>query len=317
MIVIIAALVVVGTVPNWLTTLATTSAEARAQEKKAAAPRAADEQAIRDAAQRLARAFEKGDAKAVAGLWTEEGEYRDQGEEPIRGRAALEKAYGGFFAKRPELTVDAKTESVRFLSRDTAVEEGTFSVRAEGSPANSSHYSSLYVRQDGRWLIAMLKEWSDDETAAPKLDDLAFLIGTWKSGKAEAEAQTSYEWGDNKRHILGRYSVAVDKDKTKQSGTQIITIDPAHGRIRAWTFDSEGGIGEAYWGFDGDRWVIDSRATTADGSQSTAVNLLTRHGDDEFAWRSVQRVLDGEKLPDLGTVTVHRVSGSEQARQSE
>src|SRR5262245_22307443 len=70
------------------------------------APRPADEKAIREAAQGLARAFEKGDAKAISAFWTEEGEYIDEGGTPIQGRAALEKAYSTFFAKRPELKTE-------------------------------------------------------------------------------------------------------------------------------------------------------------------------------------------------------------------
>jgi len=135
-----------------------------AQEKLAqpagdAQQRKTDEAAIRETSQAFARAFEQGDAKTIGAFFTEQGEYVDEGGKPIKGRAALAKAYADFFAKRPELKAEAKTDSVRFLSKDTAVETGTFTVRAKDSPPDSSRYSTLYVRQDGRWLIALLKEW--------------------------------------------------------------------------------------------------------------------------------------------------------------
>jgi hypothetical protein len=47
----------------------------------------------------------------------------------------------------------------------------------------------------------------------------------------------------------------------------------------------------------------------ADGSDTTAQNLMTRNGDDGFTWRSVKRTLDGEMLPDLPAVKVARVKG--------
>src|SRR4051812_22125191 len=94
------------------------------------AGRAEDEKAIKDESQALARAFEKGDAKEVAGFWTSEGEYVDEDREPIHGRDALEKAYAGFLADRPELKVESRTESIRFLGTDSALEEGTFTVHA-------------------------------------------------------------------------------------------------------------------------------------------------------------------------------------------
>jgi uncharacterized protein (TIGR02246 family) len=274
--------------------------------------RPADEAAIREASQALARAFEKGDAKAVAGAWTEEGEYSDDQGKKVRGRAALEKAYAEFFAKRPELKVESKTASVRFLGPDTAVEEGTFTVRSKNAPADASRYSALYTRQNGRWLIALLKEWGDEETTHASLGDLAWLIGSWETEGDGPRAQTTYEWADpNKKFIRCRYTVAAGKGVPGSSGTQVIGIDPASGQVRSWTFDSDGGIGEATWDWDNDHWAIDSDATLADGTRTTATNFLTPAGDGAFTWRSVERTLDGEKQPDIGPVKVRRAAAGQ------
>ncbi len=276
-----------------------------------AAKRPADEKAIREAVQAFARSFEKGDARAVGAFFTEEGEYIDEdGGDPVRGRAALEKAYAEFFAKRKELKAEAKTDAVRFLGKDTAIEEGTFTVRAKDGPPNASRYSALFVRQDGRWLIATLKEWGDEADDRAGLDGLAWLIGTWESEGDEVQARTTYAWAENKKFIRCTYTVTNKKDKAASgSGTQVIGVDPAVGVVRSWTFDSGGGIGEASWTFDGDRWVIESGGTLADGSETAATNFLTRDGDDAFTWRSVRRTLDGEKQPDLAAVKVKRVKG--------
>src|SRR5262249_28514336 len=77
-----------------------------AAEAAAKTERKDDDSAIRETAQAFARAFEKGDAKAVGQFFTEEGEYRDDSGQMVDGRAALEKAYSDFFAKRPELKVE-------------------------------------------------------------------------------------------------------------------------------------------------------------------------------------------------------------------
>jgi hypothetical protein len=160
----------------------------------------------------------------------------------------------------------------------------------------------------GRWLVALLKEWGDEEANRAKIDDLALLIGTWKSESGDIQAQTEYEWTDNKKFIRCKYKVTNKKDKAAPgTGTQVIGIDPARGLIRAWTFDSEGGMGEANWTFDGNRRVIDSSGTLADGSETTATNFSQRKGDNAFTWRSVRRTLDNEKLPDIGPVQVTRV----------
>jgi uncharacterized protein (TIGR02246 family) len=270
--------------------------------------RAEDEADVRKVSEAFARAFETGDAKAVGAFFTDSGEYVDDESEPIRGRAALEKAYAGFFAKRGEIKVQSKTDKIRFLGKDAAVEEGTFAVLSKNRPTNESRFSALYLREEGKWRIAMLKEWADENSTRPDLQDLAWLIGSWESDGPEMLARTTYSWGDNKKFIQSRFEIKKKNDNAVlNSGTQTIGVDPALGLIRAWTFGSDGSVGEAVWSHDGDRWSIDSRATLPDGSATSALNHLTREGDDEFRWRSVQRSVEGESQPDIATVKVRRV----------
>src|SRR5689334_8618240 len=101
--------------------------EAKAEEPK----RKADEDAIRKASAELTRALEKGDAKAVAALWTEEGEYVGDDGTTVRGRAALEAAYKKLFGKSAHIKVETTIDSIRFVSRDSAIEEGVARVRKD------------------------------------------------------------------------------------------------------------------------------------------------------------------------------------------
>ena len=139
--------------------------------------RAADRDAVRESTKELVKLFEKADGKAVADLWTEEGEYVSDDGTTFRGRAALEAAYGQFFKKNPDLKLELDIESIRFLSRDSAIEEGVARTHKGGKAGEptSSRYSTLYAREDGRWLIALLREWPDEGVA---LRDLDWLIGT-------------------------------------------------------------------------------------------------------------------------------------------
>ncbi len=272
--------------------------------------RPADRAAIRETTRQFARAFERGDAQAVAASFTETGEYDNDEGPPIRGRAALAKAYADFFAKRPEIKVESKSNQIRFVGQDAAVEEGTFSAKAKDQPTRAARYSALLVRQEGKWLMAMLKEWGDETTERASLTDIAWLIGTWESTGGDATARTTYEWAPNKKFIVVRYTV-TPKGEQPLAGRQVIGVDPASGSIRSWTFDADGGIGEATWAWDDGRWAIDSDATLADGSDSTALNFLTKTGNDSFTWKSVKRTVEGEDLPDIGPVTVKRVAGGQ------
>src|SRR5262245_13515074 len=113
---------------------------ASVEAQKPAEDRAADREALRQALAEFARAFEKGDAKALAACWTEEGEYEDEDGEVTRGRDALARAYQDYFKRNKSVKVEAKITSVRFLGQDTALEEGTFTVKAAaGEPVTSTY----------------------------------------------------------------------------------------------------------------------------------------------------------------------------------
>lgn len=278
------------------------------QPPAADADRSADRAAVQAATQQFARAFESGDATALAALFTETGEYHDDDGGTVRGRAALAKAYGEFFAGRAELKAEAKSNAVRFLGKDTAVEEGTLTVKAKDQPSRAARFSALYARQDGKWLLAMLKEWGDDATERANLNDLAWLIGHWESASGDVTARTTYEWAPSKAFIIARYTITPKAGEQPRVGTQVIGVDPAFGSIRSWTFDADGAIGEATWAWEDGRWAIDSEGTLPDGSATTARNFLTKVGNDLFTWKSVKRMTDGEEQPDVGPVTVKRVA---------
>jgi hypothetical protein len=97
----------------------------------------------------------------------------------------------------------------------------------------------------------------------------------------------------------------VKTEEETTSGREVIARDPATGAIRSWMF-AGGGIGESYWSREERRWVISSRGLTANGEEMTATNIFTRKGKDSFKYESVNRTLGGQKLPDIGPVTVKR-----------
>src|SRR5436190_2709870 len=141
--------------------------------------RNADRTAIRTSLASFVKAFESRDAKALATHWTNEGEYNNEAGTTIQGRAAIEKAFDAFFAKTPEVQAEIRPESLRFLSADAAIGEGSVTVRrGPAMPSTSARYRTLLVREEGRWRLAQLSESPNDEVS---IADLAWLIGEWKS----------------------------------------------------------------------------------------------------------------------------------------
>lgn len=273
--------------------------------KPAAEPadRPADREAVRQASREFQEAFNRGDAKAVAALWTENCLYSGDDGSTLRGRAALEKAFAEHFQAHPKLKMDVAIGSIQFPARDAAIEEGTLRTSPGVGLPTSTRYSTLLVREDGKWRIAWSREWGEGED---QLHDLSWLIGEWAAEGKEGETRMSFAWNGAKTQILGKYSFKAP-GRLPDDGAQIISLDPVTGRIRSWFFDEAGGRGEALWRRDGDRWALDSVGVLPNGVETAAVNLIARVNDDEFIWRSAGRIVGGLMAPDTLPLKVKRV----------
>src|SRR4030042_891450 len=110
---------------------------------------AEDEAAIRKAVESYVAAFNQGDAKALAGLWSPEAVYTNplSGEQVV-GREAIDAQFTAIFAEAKGAQLEAKTETIQFISPNVAVEQGTAKVtRSDQQPAESE-YTAVYVKRD-------------------------------------------------------------------------------------------------------------------------------------------------------------------------
>jgi uncharacterized protein (TIGR02246 family) len=300
--VVIMAMAVLGMMPR-LAAGDKPVALANANTSKPDSARADDDAAIRKATADFIKAVEKGDANDVASFWTQDGEYISDDGMPIRGRSAIEGAYAQVFAKKKNTKVEISIDSIRFLSKDTAIEEGVAkSYKGDSEQPTTSRYSAFQVREDGRWLMAMLREWPEEGGSLHELD---WLIGTWEAKTPAAEIQTAYKW-DAKKNSIHCHIAIKGKDRNV-AALQILLKDPRNGQLRSWLFDDDGGFGDATWTQDGKRWLIDASGVQADGGTLTARNILTPIDKDTFSWQSTERTLDGEPLSNIPPVKVRRI----------
>jgi uncharacterized protein (TIGR02246 family) len=264
-----------------------------------------DQAAIKKAGQTFLKAFRDADARALAAQWTQNGEYLGEDGTSIRGRAAIEKAYADLFAKRKSPTeAEVEVTSIRFPSKDTAIEEGYFKVRY-GKEATSSKYAVLHVREGGEWLMAVVREWPTEGTS---LRDLEWLIGTWQAKHEDTEVRTTYAWWGEKSFI--RMDIRIkQKDRTSE-GFQMMGTDSSTGQLKSWTFDRGGSFAEGTWSRDGKKWVQDSAAVLDDGSIQTSTHIITPIDKDTFTFQSVNRNVDGEAISDIPPIRVTRVKGN-------
>ncbi|HEY2786094.1 MAG TPA: SgcJ/EcaC family oxidoreductase [Fimbriiglobus sp.] len=265
--------------------------------------RQADRDAIRAMMGQFKEAFQKGDAAAAAGHMTAEAEIISDEGTALKGREAIQKAYAEYFAKgnKPKITIDI--DSVRFTSRDTAIEDGHMTVAREGESAETNRYQVLYAREDGKWLISVIKEWPAETTSG--LDDLDWLIGTWTAKGKNGEITNTYEWFGNKGFIKASVSVHA-KGKTF-TAMQLIGTDPATGEFRTWTFEHDGGYGEGTCSQDGNRWVFENRATLTNGSVLETTNILVPVDRNTIAWQPINLTLNGEPIGNLPPTKLTRI----------
>ena len=266
-----------------------------------------DEKAIRLAVEAFAKAYNAGDAKAIASLFATDGEIVSEEGQSTQGREGIEQVFAGIFKEHPKTHMDLAVGSIRFIGADMAVEDGTATVtHGPGEPAQRSPYAVVHTRCGGKWMTASARDLPDEApTPEEQLKQLEWIIGEWVDESPEALVMTSYRWTDNQCYILSEFKVQIG-GRPVMTGTQRIGWDPLAKKIRSWVFDSEGGFGEGLWTRDGNQWIVKMTGVRRDGKIASATNITTRVSKDRMTWQSRDRIVGGEKAPDIEEIPITR-----------
>jgi len=265
---------------------------------------------ITQTAQAFVDAFEKGDAKAIAALWTPDADFIDVEGRVLKGRAAIEKDFAQVFSENKGLKVRIDVGSVRFIGSDMAIEDGTSSVLApDGTAPSRARYTNVLVKKDGKWLISSVREAPFvPPTHKNHLQNLGWILGEWVDPATEGHvAHAMFEVSPDGNFILGLRAVKV-KDTFLDNGSQRIGWDPAAKQIRSWNFEPDGGFGEAVWtkGSD-DTWTVKTTSTLQSGHKVTSTTIVTRVDPDTVTWQTKEQQVDGKPVADSPLVTMKRI----------
>lgn len=273
-----------------------------------------DERALRTLAEAYIRAYNAGDARSLAALFTDDAEMIDETGERLRGRATIEAVFGSMFRQRPGATLSVAPASLRFLGPDVAQEEGRNVVKIAEEPPSTRHYTVLFVKQGNRWLYSSAREEPDPSlTPHQRLEELAWLVGDWTDESPDSVVHTTCRWTEDGHFLLRDFTVRV-QGKSVMSVNERIGWDPSARQIKSWVFDSEGGHGTGLWSRTGSQWVIKSSGVLPDGRIATATHTLTRLGPHSARWVSVERTVGDQVVPDRAEYMMVRAAPQPRAR---
>ncbi len=259
-----------------------------------------DEKAILSVGEAFRRAYNAGDATAVASLYTDDAELIEENGERFHGRKTIQDLYSTLFQERKGYSIEIAVDAIRFLGPDVAKEEGRTSVKPSvtAEPPAVRRYTVLYVKQGGKWLYSSVREELEPGlTHQERLKELEWLVGDWIDESSESVIHATCRWSADKNFLIRDFTIHSE-GKPVMTVTQRIGWDPLSKQIKSWVFDSEGGYGDGLWSRNGDQWMIKSSGVLFDGRIATATNILTRVGPNTARWASTERTVGGHHAPD-------------------
>lgn len=257
---------------------------------------------LRTAAAEYLTAYNDRDAKAIAALFTEDGEITDlTGDDIIAGREAIQAHYEDRFSEDDLPLAAVEVASVRLVAPNLAIEDGTIHLTPTDStlPNRSMKYTAALVKNDtGKWFIGSTRDLSDVTNASGQLAGLADdFIGDWSSKVGDTLIETTFEWDASGKFILGELLVTL-LDSEPLSSTIRIGWDKARNTITWWNFDTQGGFAKGDWTRTESGWYVRTSGTTSSGETRTANQHITIDSPDSITWTSKDRMIDGEMLED-------------------
>ncbi|MCO6043229.1 SgcJ/EcaC family oxidoreductase [Aeoliella sp. ICT_H6.2] len=263
---------------------------------------------VRKAIDSYVKAFNTGDAKALAAHWTEDGELVTADGTTFTGHEQLAKSFTDYFAESSDAKLELVETNVELISPSVASETGIARVVSPDGEPSETEYQVVHVKTPAGWKMDRVSE-RPQKTAAPshyeQLRDLEWMIGSWINADDTGVVDVSCRWTTNQNFLVRTFRVEMGEDASFE-GTQVIGWDPHSGTIRSWLFDSDGGFGVGRWTTSGGRWTVATLNVLPDGRRGSSTNVYELLDENTVRFSSVGRQVDGELLPSFEPITIVR-----------
>ncbi|MBS0655231.1 MAG: nuclear transport factor 2 family protein [Verrucomicrobia bacterium] len=161
------------------------------------------------------------------------------------------------------------------------------------------------VKLNDTWYINAIKEV--DVQLPPNmyshLKELSWLVGDWRDRDEHVQITYSTKWDRFRNFLLQHYKIDTYGVEVME-GQQIIGWDPLENTIRSWVYDSDGGYGTGTWSQKDGSWFVKLHFVLSTGQKCSATNIYTKRDDKSYIYSSVDREVNGKKLPNIQPVTV-------------
>jgi uncharacterized protein (TIGR02246 family) len=159
-------------------------------------------------AQKYEEAYNKGDAKTLAGFYSDDVDYIDQDGTEVKGRDAMERLLADNFQQNPGAKLAITTQEVKQLTPDVKVTRGLATVTPANGAAETTQYTTVRVRKGDRWEISQLNEReAPPPSAYSKLAVLEWLAGTWQDKSGDQTVQSKINWAGDKNFLVRTINV--------------------------------------------------------------------------------------------------------------
>jgi uncharacterized protein (TIGR02246 family) len=264
----------------------------------------AEESAVRQAGKDYLAALARGDAKAVADFWTADGTYTDESGRTVKARELLAKSTASGSMASPATNIGDST--VRFIAPDVAQEDADCDMAlGNGASPVKGHYTALWVKQNGQWKLASLRE-SRASTTTSGSDELASLgvfVGDWTGKMNQSTVHISAKWDATKKFLHRDFTISGGN--VSLNGTQEIGWDPLTQHLKSWMFIDDGSYSEGWWSLEGTVWMETSSRVLPDGKVSKATQVYKFPDKDTLIWKLIHGSVNGQPSQDF-EVTLKR-----------
>ncbi|MBA4189812.1 MAG: hypothetical protein C0467_17660 [Planctomycetaceae bacterium] len=268
-----------------------------------------DEAAVHKALESFVSAFNENDAKKVGTTLTANAEYIDEKSNRIEGTAAIIDMLTKFFAGSKGAKLQITPEGARTVAPGVVIEDGESTVTIPEKKTESVRkYTMVYVKIEGSWKIASIREYPEEPevlTPEERLQDLAWFVGEWVDEGGDSLVMNNVRFSTDKTHLIREFSVKQEGEEVMK-GMQWIGVDPLTGTIKGWSFDTSGGRSESTWTKNGAQWLVRSSGVTSDGDESGGTYIFNLLNKDRIELKVMHKVVGDTVEADSTAIMVRK-----------